>query len=199
MSGWGKAAGRRFHFGLEDSVAKSRIVGPETIQKREINSLTNHVRAGCRGARDARFARKCRHNLLLIMQIDTAITFGGYLGMMLAGAAACYERVRNARLNSNREISRAKDELVRVLTEDRDAWKDRCTTEREEFAAYRVKSHDNANDAQARIIKLTEELGTLRAKTDITPLLKNQEEQSRINAKLLEGLEAIIRHLKQGQ
>lgn len=131
----------------------------------------------------------------------------GEVGAILFGILAFlyggFERWRNLRRNDNQRVEQAKDELIKVLEADRDTWKARYETEREEYISHRKATHDHNNEANARLIKLTDENASLKAKTDITPLLAHQEEQTKINAEVMRTLskvtatlDLIMHHLK---
>lgn len=122
-------------------------------------------------------------------------TAGTIAGGILAATWAMWERFRNKRVDQRHQVDLAKDELVKVLGADRDAWKSRYESEHAEFIDYRRAAHDQSQTTQAKILKLGEENGELRAKTDITPLMKHQAEQSAINAKIVESLDRILKHL----
>jgi hypothetical protein len=84
---------------------------------------------------------------------------------------------------------------IETIERDRDAWRERYDELHKEFTEYRTSTHNATSKAQGIILQLTEENGQLKAKTDLTPILKFQEEQSQINARVLEGLTRIVEAL----
>lgn len=157
------------------------------------------------------------------MEIDPAASAGG-IAAIIASAMAIFERIRSARAgekaaeasqraNSSTEIIAGKDELIKIARESADSWKLRYENEhaegmkerdsfrerysalQQEFADHREKTHSRMNEANGLVLKYTEEIAALRVKTDITPLLKFQEEQSKINERMLRALNGILRHL----
>ena len=136
------------------------------------------------------------------MNTETVIAICGCLGTVTAGAMAYYERFHNRRDDDIRKLASAKDELVQVLTAESAAYKAASERVGSEFHAYRENAHRQNGESQATILRLTEDNARLKAATDISPLLKHQQEQSEINAKILQGLDLIITrlpHLKQAR
>lgn len=96
---------------------------------------------------------------------------------------------------ANERMERAQGELVEVMKLEAQAWKNRYEGEHQEFTEYRQKAHDKANADNARILELTAENADLHSKTDLTPVISFQNDQSRINAKVIETLDKILTRL----
>lgn len=129
-------------------------------------------------------------------QLITATTWGGYIGMAIAAAYGIWQGWKNKNGADGEKAAAAKDDLIKSITADRDSWKSISEAQRIELAQYRDACHLQANDANKKILALTEESAKLRASTDITPLLKHTDEQSQINVKILSTLDMIVSHLK---
>jgi hypothetical protein len=112
-----------------------------------------------------------------------------WLLVIASAVAAVYERFVNRRKDASKE-------LVSVLSAERDTWKSMSEAKDAEFKAYRDAAHAAADQAHTQVVKLTEEVATLRTRTDITPLLQHQEEQNQINVKMLTALDEILSHLR---
>ena len=138
------------------------------------------------------------------MDAEAFTTYAGWIGAGLAGAAACYERFRNRKKDELEEVAKAKDEVAKAkddlnaaLTKEMEAWKAKSERLHDEFHHYRVNAHQQAGEAQAAMLKLNAEVARLQHATDLTPLLKHQEEQTQINAKIMKSLDMIMQHLAQ--
>jgi outer membrane protein OmpA-like peptidoglycan-associated protein len=92
-------------------------------------------------------------------------------------------------------VDKAQAELGEVLKLEAGAWKNRYEGEHQEFAEYRQKAHDKANEDGAKILKLTADCAELQSKTDLTPILAFQNDQTKINAKMIETLDKILLRL----
>jgi hypothetical protein len=117
------------------------------------------------------------------------------LVMLVAIGAAVYERLRSAKLMQSAQLNTAKDELIKVLEADRDAWKSRYEAEHDEFVKRRQQYHDDVQKTQSRTLVLTEENAALKAKTDITPILTELQAQSSINKAVLHALEELTKRI----
>lgn len=117
------------------------------------------------------------------------------LVMIVAIGAAIFERVRSARLMQSAQLNTAKDELIKVLEADRDAWKSRYESEHDEYVKRRQQYHDEVQKTQTRILLLTEENAQLKAKTDITPILAELHAQASINKAVLRALEELTKRI----
>lgn len=96
---------------------------------------------------------------------------------------------------ANERMEKAQGELVEVMRLEAEAWKKRYEGEHQEYSEYRQKAHDKANTDNARILALTAENSELHSKTDLTPVIAFQNDQSRINAKVIETLDQILTRL----
>lgn len=76
-------------------------------------------------------------------------------------------------------LIKAKDDLIAVQQERAEAWKTKWEVEHKEYTEYRADAHKQLNQAQVLVLQHTEEVAQLRARTDLTPILKHQEEQAR--------------------
>lgn len=145
------------------------------------------------------------------MMTSDPVAIGGWIGAAVAAGMAVFERLRSKRSSdrailateraqeaeaaqgANKEILAAKDELIRLARESVTQWKERQAAEHAEFMAYREKMHAQIQDAQATILKQTEEIASLRARTDVTPVMdKLDSVMERLNA-VVEGLKALAR------
>jgi hypothetical protein len=90
----------------------------------------------------------------------------------------------------------ANESLVNVVRAEAAAWKQRYESEHEEYVVYRHKSHDNTQETTAMVLKLTADNAELKSKTDLTPILKFHQEQSDINMKIVETLNAIMSEVR---
>jgi hypothetical protein len=140
------------------------------------------------------------------MNAPDPVTVGGYIVALITSGMAAFERYRSSRSNTdalkateraqqaeaaesaNKEVLGAKDELIRLARDSSTQWKERCSAEHAEFAAYREKHHQQIQDAQATILKQAEEIANLRARTDITPVMETLKD-------ILESLESILQRL----
>ncbi len=112
--------------------------------------------------------------------------------LIVAFGAAAFERVRNVKLSSTANVSLAKDELINVVTADRDAWKSRYETEHSEYVARRQQYHDELQGINADMLRLSGENAALKAKTDVTPIMQELKAQSEINQNVLKALGTIM-------
>jgi hypothetical protein len=135
------------------------------------------------------------------------ISIGGWIASAVAAGMAVFERIRSkrssdhalhateraqeaeARQSAHQEILAQKDELTRLARESAQQWKERLATEHAEFMAYREKMHAQIQDAQATILKQTEEIANLRARTDITPVMDTLKSVLEQLGKILNRLE----------
>lgn len=134
-------------------------------------------------------------------------TYGGYIGGLLAVAWAAYNNFKSGRQADYKEnaekLAAARDELVKTkdaviatIAGEKEAWRSRFDGIHTEYDEYRKSAHAQLNNAQSMILKLTDDNATLHAKTDMTPVLKNQEQQNEVNSKVLENLSEITVILK---
>jgi hypothetical protein len=122
--------------------------------------------------------------------------WGPWLVACAGAVAACYERFMKRKRNEAALVSEAKDELVKVQTEQCAAWKGRFESTHEELQAYREETRRKADEANCTILQLTDENARLKMSTDMTPVIHHQEEQNQINAKILTFLDEAIDHLR---
>ena len=135
-------------------------------------------------------ARGSKHEHFPIrMNADLFMTWAGWGATVLCAAAAAYERFRNLRKDEAKEI-------VTLLATERDTWKSMTETVQAEMAAYRLQMHARLDEANGQLLKLTEENSRLKGATDVTPILRHQEEQSQINVKVLAALDEVLAHLR---
>jgi len=140
--------------------------------------------AGCRQGGGAK-----HEHFPIRMNADLFMTWAGWGATVLCAAAAAYERFRNQRKDEAKEI-------VTLLATERDTWKSMTETVQAEMAAYRVQMHARLDEANGQLLKLTEENSRLKGATDVTPILRHQEEQSQINVKVLAALDEVLAHLR---
>lgn len=92
-------------------------------------------------------------------------------------------------------VDAAKDEQIALLKEDREIYRTRYQREHDEYKEYREKTHDIANDINAKMIRISSENAELKVKTDITPLMVYTKEQSEINNRIIKSLDRILERL----
>lgn len=114
---------------------------------------------------------------------------GATVGALIGGHLWLKEQKRQS-------VAKTKDELIKLATENADAWKSRFEVEHGEFADYRDKTHVHNNESNARIIALVTENEQLKSKTDLSPLMKMMQtffaEQTAINQQILDGLTTLL-------
>jgi hypothetical protein len=129
----------------------------------------------------------------MIADVDLALPGWANLVLIVIGfGVAAFERIRNAKMNTSAAVNIAKDELVKVLEADRDAWKSRYATEHDEYVARREGYHTESQTIQAKLLFLTEENAMLKVKTDVTPIMEELKGQAQINQKVLKALDSIM-------
>lgn len=146
------------------------------------------------------------------MAIDYFSTAENGLLILLGGFAA-FQTYRERRANKAKqaaEVSKvaaeAKNGLIegknetiatlqthiKALKEQNEDWKNRFQTEHEDYAKYRDGRHEADQKTNALILGYTAEIADLRAKTDLTPFKDAQEQQSKINGRMLDGMARAI-------
>jgi hypothetical protein len=125
--------------------------------------------------------------------VDFWLKFLQIVGGGLATAAAAYIFYTAQRRQG---VAAAKDELIKSITADREAWKSRYEAEHLEIMAYRDQVHAKNEESNAKIITLTTENAELKSKTDLSPLMKMMQtffaEQTEINQQILDGLTELL-------
>lgn len=120
----------------------------------------------------------------------------------IGGGLALFERLRNIKLTGASLVTAAKDELIKVEKAEKEAWKERYDALNAQYLGYREETHKKTEADNSRLLLLQEEVGSLRAKTDMSPVLKileeqaasfaeSREAQSKINAEVLKGLQTL--------
>ena len=125
---------------------------------------------------------------ILLRLLEVAVVLGGSIGSLYAGRLYLQAQKHQA-------ISEAKDELVKVTMNDREAWKSRYDAKELEYINYREQQHDHNNEANATVVRLTAQNAELKSRTDLSPILQFNKEQSQINTKIVQSLDAILSHL----
>ncbi len=115
---------------------------------------------------------------------------------VLTGAAAGWERYVNKKRGDAQQALTAKDDTIAAVRENAAEYKQALARKEAELAEYRHETHAKLDKANADVLKLTNECAELRLATDLRPVLKNQEEQSEINLKMLEALDVIINEVR---
>jgi hypothetical protein len=100
------------------------------------------------------------------------------------------------RAQKYQSVAETKDEVIRLLNNSTDAWKVRYEAEHLEHLKYRDNVHLERNETNSRVLALTEQNVALKAKTDLSPILKFQEQQNAFNEKFLAALSAIVERLE---
>lgn len=96
---------------------------------------------------------------------------GAWVGSVIAFTVATLTGYQQARKAGEVKVQAAQAELVKTLEDTLAAWKQRFSEEHEEYKVYRNYAHDKLNDANAALLKCSEDCAHLRAKTDITPVM----------------------------
>lgn len=120
-----------------------------------------------------------------LFQIATAV--GGTIAV-LSGIFAGYTRVTKSK---DEKLEASKMETIQVLSSNRDAWKAQFMDEHEKYEKYRDHTHRQINDANAALLKCTEDCATLRIKTDMTPVLAALEKIDNNQLIIVKLLDAI--------
>jgi hypothetical protein len=105
-------------------------------------------------------------------------------GSCLAVAFSFYKGWTNVRQNETNKLHKEKTELLILLEKEVAAWKLRADTEHKEFVEYREKHHLQINEAQAMILKLSNDNTELKFKTDMTPMIELQKQTLHIIEKV---------------
>jgi hypothetical protein len=111
-------------------------------------------------------------------------TIGGTLAVA-AGLFAGWTKVSKAK---DDKLEASKMETIQVLTSNRDAWKAKYDDEHNDFKAYREHTHLQIDDANAKLLKCTEENVHLKIKTDVTPMMDLLFKMTRILEAITERL-----------
>lgn len=137
--------------------------------------------------------------------IQTWVSIGTALAAVLGVAWGFIEKLKTGRAERAAEkaaqekqtaadahkIIEVKDELIAVAQESKAAWKAKYEQEHAEYTEYRTEAHKRLNEASALVLRHSAENAELRAKTDLSPVLKHQEEQSQVTTKIIETLAKI--------
>lgn len=121
------------------------------------------------------------------MDSQLLLTIGGAAGTVFGALWAAFERSRNAKAADALRIANGKDEIIRVKDQIIDAKEQ----EHKEYLRYREEHHKALNEANAKILLLTEDVASLRARTDISPIIENQRLQGEVTLKILTALEKL--------
>lgn len=142
------------------------------------------------------------------MQIDSGTVYAWITAGVAAGLAGV-ERYRSNRATNSiavktaevqeaetqkrvvSEILLQKDELIAIARQSAEQWKARQVEEHEEFKSYREHTHAQAQETQATILKQTEEIASLRTRTDMKPVLDTLHDIVEALGKILGRLDTI--------
>lgn len=123
------------------------------------------------------------------------VALGGGIATLACFIWGSYERWRNSKSKEHHSLVDAEQRLTQTYKEECIALEKRYDREHQEFLAAREKYHSDRNEWTTLMGALQEQVGTLSAKTDITVLLKFQEQQSRINEQVISALQHITTQL----
>ena len=129
---------------------------------------------------------------IILRGIETLIVISGAVGAAIAGRFYIQAQKHQA-------TAEAKDEIINLLTASANGWKARYESEHVEITNYRAEVHTRNDENNARILELTNQNSSLKSKTDLSPVLAFQKEQSTVNSKVVEALNIIIKHLRPRQ
>jgi hypothetical protein len=128
------------------------------------------------------------------MTQESLTLYSSWIGTAIAVGAAAYERFRSSRSadkaitateraheaeasqKAHQEILAQKDELIRLARDSAVQWKEKCQAEHAEFSAYREKHHLLMQESQATMLNQAEEIASLKAKTDLVPVMQLLQE-----------------------
>jgi septin family protein len=127
------------------------------------------------------------------------VAIGSSLAFLVVLAAAFFERHRSAKMSVRAHEAEAaqkahdllissKDDLYETARLSAAGWKERFEDEHKEYKAYREATHVKAQDTQNKMLEQAEEIASLRARTDITPVMETL-------AKIVKSLEGILTRL----
>jgi hypothetical protein len=119
------------------------------------------------------------------------------------GASAIYAAKLWVQAQKYRAITEAKDEAIRISGINAEAWKSHYQAAHLELNKYREEQHTRNDESNAKILSLTDENAQLRAKTDLSPVMKLMQdffkEQTAINEKILAALIDLERRIGKGR
>lgn len=143
------------------------------------------------------------------MTLDPA-AIGGWIFATGAAVAAAYERRRSAKnsekaaeahsragqAEARREADQAilaqYDDLIKLARENADQWKKKAAEEHGEFEIYRKETHEKLNQVNALILRQTEEIAELKARTDMAPVMEKLTQ-------VLQVLNLVLQRLSQAE
>lgn len=120
------------------------------------------------------------------------ITYASIAANILGAAYTIWFRLKHG-------VAHEETELYHVIKESRDEYRIRADNFKKELDNYRETAHTAANTANAQILTLTAENARLSNQTDLTPIIKFIQEQTKINTKVLETLDAIMSRIEKLQ
>jgi len=89
---------------------------------------------------------------------------------------------------SSDDLAKKNEELAKAYCQKSEEWQAAWKKEHEENQAYRSLVHTQRNQAQAEHLKLVEENASLRARTDLTPIISHIEKQQETNERVATAL-----------
>lgn len=117
-----------------------------------------------------------------LIQIGTSIA--GTL-VVCGGFLAAWQKVLSAK---DEKLESTKKEYTQNLEASKEMWKEKHELEHKEYKDYRDHTHIQINEANAKILTLTDENASLRVKTDMTPVLLALEKMTKILNAMMERL-----------
>lgn len=97
---------------------------------------------------------------------------GSWIGANAIGLFTILIGAQRALKVKDDKLAASKLETIQVLESMRDAWKAKFEAEHEDYKAYRDYTHLQINQANNKILQVTEENSQLRIKTDMAPVLE---------------------------
>ena len=126
--------------------------------------------------------------VFVLRAIETAIVLGG-------AAGGIYSAKLWLQAQKHLSISEAKEEAIRVARTNAEAWKSHYEATKLELTKYRADVLAKNDESNARIVKLTADNASLMSKTDLSPVLAFQAQQTTVNERIVTALDLVVQHL----
>jgi hypothetical protein len=121
---------------------------------------------------------------LLLRVLEVSVVVGGVAGSVYASRLWLQAQ-------KHLSLAQGKDEVIRLLGNNVEAWKSRFEAEHAELLAYRDDVHVKAEASNLKIIDLTNANAELRGKTDLSPVMQGLSEMIKHQAASMKEITAI--------
>lgn len=125
---------------------------------------------------------------------------GGWVGGTIVTVVSIFAGVKKAQQASNQRNESSRTELIKLLEDSRNEWRNKCESEHTEFQKYRDEAHLQLNQATQKILTLSTENAELKMRTDMAPIMTALKDQGNVLervVKVVEKLESsIVQHLQ---